>query len=106
MHANHASNIYRVDEVLKTWGWHKTEDKSSAAFTLKWSESKQSIDYLTFREGKRQCQRLAPPLCSSLPIVIGDQLVNHFPNISLLTTKIGLLESLRYSRSRLFTTLR
>lgn len=25
----------------------------------------------------------------------GEQMVNHFPNISLLTTKIGLLESLR-----------
>jgi len=39
-------------------------------------------------------------------MTIGQQLVNHYPNISLITTKIGLLESLReYYRisSRVFT---
>ena len=65
----------RVEESLTSHGWMKLEDKSSLKFTLKWVEVKQHIDYKSFREG--------------------EQIVNHFPNIHLLTTKIGLLESLR-----------
>ena len=45
------------------------------SFTLKWVETNRQINHREFREG--------------------EQLVNHFPNISILTTKIGLLESLR-----------
>ena len=47
--------LNRVDKVLKNWGWHKIEDKTSTAFTLKWSELKQSIDYQMFREGRDNC---------------------------------------------------
>ncbi len=54
-------------------GWQKSSDKQT--YTLKWVELKHHIDYKCFREG--------------------EQIVNHFPNINLLTTKIGLLESLR-----------
>ena len=65
----------RVERCLRDQGWVKLEDKASLNFTLKWVEVKQNIDYKNFREG--------------------EQLVNRFPNIQLLTTKIGLLESLR-----------
>lgn len=56
-------------------GWIKLGEKASNSFTLKWVELKQHIDYKNFREG--------------------EQMVNRIPNIQLLTTKIGLLESLR-----------
>ena len=97
-------------------GWEKLEDKTSPVFTLKWVELKQHIDFKSFREGQKlapltssphtQCD-ISPslffplsvflPLPSSLPSSLppGEQIVNHFPNINLLTTKIGLLESLR-----------
>ena len=63
----HLANFYlnRVDKVLKNWGWHKIEDKTSTAFTLKWSELKQSIDYQMFREG-RDNSMMAPFLYSCL----------------------------------------
>ncbi|CAI8024141.1 Protein polyglycylase TTLL10 [Geodia barretti] len=64
-----------VCEALRSKGWVQLEDTSSTAFTLKWTEISKHINYKEFREG--------------------EQIVNHFPNISLLTTKIGLLESLR-----------
>ena len=67
--------INRVESALISRGWVKREDKSSTSFTLKWAELRTQIDYKLFREG--------------------EQMVNHFPNISLLTTKIGLLDSLR-----------
>lgn len=70
---------YRVERSLVARGWLKLEDKSSQSFTLKWVEVKKHIDYKNFREG--------------------EQMVNRFPNISLLSTKTGLLESLRsYSK--------
>ena len=62
-----------MESFLITKGWYKTDDK--LLYTLKWVELKHHIDYKSFREG--------------------EQIVNHFPNINLLTTKIGLLESLR-----------
>ena len=43
--------MQRVDEVLKKWNWIRLGDKLSTAFTLKWTELKQSIDYRSFREG-------------------------------------------------------
>ena len=66
------SPIGRVEEHLIAGGWVKTDHK--VMYTLKWAEQKHSIDYKLFREG--------------------EQLVNHIPNIKLLTTKIGLLDSL------------
>lgn len=38
-------------------GWEKLEDKSSSAFTLKWVELKQHIDYKNFREGQWRPQQ-------------------------------------------------
>jgi hypothetical protein len=71
-HVNHkiVINFCSVEKHLTDKGWRKADD-----YTLKWTELKHSIDYRSFREG--------------------EQLVNHFPNINVLTTKIGLLESLR-----------
>lgn len=73
----------RVEQWMTSQGWVKLEDKASLNFTLKWVEVRQHIDFKNFREG--------------------EQLVNHFPNIQVLTTKIGLLESLRtYCKLRRF----
>lgn len=63
----------RIERALTTKGWWRTQDKVSC--TLLWTEIKRSIDYKSFHEG--------------------EQMVNHFPNMKHLTTKIGLLESLR-----------
>ena len=38
---------------MNGWGWHKIEDKRSVAFTLKWSELKQNIDFHLFRQGEK-----------------------------------------------------
>ena len=65
----------RVEQYLVDRGWVKLDDKASLNFALKWVEVRQHIDFKNFREG--------------------EQLVNRFPNIHLLTTKIGLLENLR-----------
>ena len=64
-----------MEQSLTGMGWVKLGDKASHNFTLKWVELKQHVDYKNFREG--------------------EQMVNRIPNIQLLTTKIGLLESLR-----------
>eukprot|EP00731_Ephydatia_muelleri_P015289 Em0008g1009a len=64
-----------VEQHLTSKGWRKLEGSRSLSFTLQWVECKQHIDFRSFREGQ--------------------QIVNHFPNINLLTTKNGLLESLR-----------
>ncbi len=67
--------VCRVESALTKRGWVHCEDKASTTFTLKWTELKGHIDYKLFK--------------------VGEQMVNHFPNIGVLTTKIGLLESLR-----------
>ena len=61
-------------------GYQRLMEKTSNRFKLRWVEKISDINYGTFREG--------------------EQLVNHIPNNRLLTTKIGLLESLRdFARS-------
>lgn len=62
-----------VEDYLLAKGWYKTKHKGM--YVLKWTELRRSIDYKSFHEG--------------------EQLVNHFPNINTLTTKIGLVDSLR-----------
>eukprot|EP00118_Oscarella_pearsei_P012767 m.96294 g.96294 ORF g.96294 m.96294 type:complete len:675 (+) comp36906_c0_seq2:68-2092(+) len=69
------NGVALVETPLVARGWQRIFDNSSRSFKLKWVELKSQIDYLNFREG--------------------EQLVNHIPNINLLTTKIGLLDSLR-----------
>lgn len=61
-----------VESYLLSKGWWKTDHK--VMYTLKWTENRHDIDFQSFREG--------------------EQLANHFPNVRMLTTKIGLLETL------------
>jgi hypothetical protein len=69
------NGVSLVERPLVAMGWHRIHDRSSRSFRLKWVEIKGQINYKEFKEG--------------------EQLVNHIPNINLLTTKIGLLDSLR-----------
>ncbi|KAF4078099.1 hypothetical protein AMELA_G00195470 [Ameiurus melas] len=56
-------------------GWQRIHDKNRLDYRLKWCELKSSQTYSNFREG--------------------EQLVYQIPNNIVLTTKIGLLNSLR-----------
>ncbi|MBN3294667.1 TTL10 polyglycylase, partial [Polypterus senegalus] len=56
-------------------GWQRIHDKNRDDYKLKWCEAKSQSTYNSFREG--------------------EQLVYQIPNNKLLTTKIGLLSSLR-----------
>ncbi|KAI5612254.1 inactive polyglycylase TTLL10 [Silurus asotus] len=56
-------------------GWQRIYDKNRLDYRLKWCELKSSRTYYQFREG--------------------EQLVYQIPNNRVLTTKIGLLNSLR-----------
>ncbi|XP_063292949.1 inactive polyglycylase TTLL10 [Pelobates fuscus] len=56
-------------------GWQRIQDNKREDYRLKWCEAKCSATYCTFRDG--------------------EQLVYQIPNNKLLTTKIGLLNSLR-----------
>ena len=51
------------------------DHKDDLSYALKWTEVRSDIDFVRFRER--------------------DQLVNHVPNASVLTTKDGLIKSLR-----------
>uniref|UniRef100_A0A3Q3EQI8 Uncharacterized protein n=1 Tax=Labrus bergylta TaxID=56723 RepID=A0A3Q3EQI8_9LABR len=56
-------------------GWKMIHNKHRKDFKLKWCDTKSSAKYSNFREG--------------------EQLMYHIPNNKVLTTKIGLLSSLR-----------
>ncbi|XP_044133475.1 inactive polyglycylase TTLL10 [Bufo gargarizans] len=56
-------------------GWQRIYDNKRDDYKLKWCETKSSATYYAFREG--------------------EQLVYQIPNNKVLTTKIGLLNSLR-----------
>ncbi|XP_077587653.1 protein polyglycylase TTLL10 isoform X2 [Stigmatopora nigra] len=64
-----------VSAYCEKKGWTRTYNKHREDFKLKWCEIKSSRTYLNFREGQ--------------------QLVYQIPNNKVLTTKIGLLNSLR-----------
>lgn len=66
---------WMIESTLVSLGWSKVEDKMDKSFKLKWVECKSQINYSTFRDG--------------------EQLVNHISNMNLLTTKLGLLNSLQ-----------
>ncbi|BFZ23284.1 hypothetical protein BsWGS_26323 [Bradybaena similaris] len=79
-----SNGVGLVEGPLLAIGWRRTLDKGDNKCKLKWTESKGSINYNTFREG--------------------EQLVNHIPNSKLLTNKLGLLCSLQeYERVFLLT---
>lgn len=67
--------LLSVEGHLLQRGWERIFDNNTSHFYLKWVELKSQIQYPLFKEG--------------------EQLVNHISNIGLLTTKIGLLESLQ-----------
>lgn len=92
----------RIEDCLLRRGWDRIHDNLSTGFYLKWVELKSQIQYPSFKEGVQQgacvcaCTHHSHTSPSpSPPTDVGRQLVNHFPNIGLLTTKTGLLESLR-----------
>ncbi|XP_076597811.1 protein polyglycylase TTLL10 [Chaetodon auriga] len=66
-------------EIVKSYcesrGWKRIYNKHREDFKLKWCETKSPATYSNFREG--------------------EQLVYQIPNNKVLTTKIGLLSSLR-----------
>ncbi|XP_074500709.1 protein polyglycylase TTLL10 [Sebastes fasciatus] len=64
-----------VISYCESRGWKRIYNKHREDFKLKWCESKSPANYHNFREG--------------------EQLVYQIPNNKVLTTKIGLLSSLR-----------
>ena len=91
-----------LQRICIAHGWILLDDVKSDQFFFKWTELRKFIDYSKFREGNNAgC--LHGNYCTH---TLGQQIVNHYPNMSLLTTKIGLLESLREHyriTSRIFT---
>ncbi|XP_070696213.1 protein polyglycylase TTLL10 [Pempheris klunzingeri] len=64
-----------VSSYCESRGWKRTYNKHREDFKLKWCETKSPATYCNFRQG--------------------EQLVYQIPNNKVLTTKIGLLSSLR-----------
>uniref|UniRef100_A0A3Q2ZRM7 Tubulin tyrosine ligase like 10 n=1 Tax=Kryptolebias marmoratus TaxID=37003 RepID=A0A3Q2ZRM7_KRYMA len=64
-----------VSSYCESKGWRRIYNKDREDFRLKWCETKSSTIYSHFREGK--------------------QLLYQIPNNNVLTSKIGLLSSLR-----------
>ncbi|XP_061831191.1 protein polyglycylase TTLL10 isoform X3 [Nerophis lumbriciformis] len=64
-----------VSAYCEKRGWKRIYNKHTADFKLKWCENKSPSTYRNFRKG--------------------EQLVYQIPNNNVLTTKIGLLSSLR-----------
>ncbi|KAM3617131.1 uncharacterized protein V6R79_002565 [Siganus canaliculatus] len=68
-------SCFSVSGYCESRGWKRIHDKRREDFRLMWCETKSSANYRYFREG--------------------EQLVYQIPNNKVLTTKIGLLSSLR-----------
>ncbi|XP_040917534.1 protein polyglycylase TTLL10 [Toxotes jaculatrix] len=64
-----------VSSYCESRGWKRIYNKHREDFKLKWCETKSPANYYNFREG--------------------EQLMYQIPNNKVLTTKIGLLNSLR-----------
>ncbi|XP_029973787.1 protein polyglycylase TTLL10 [Salarias fasciatus] len=64
-----------VSQCCESRGWKRIYNKQREDFKLKWCETKSPSSYSNFREG--------------------EQLIYQIPNNKVLTTKIGLLSSLR-----------
>lgn len=64
-----------VSSYCESRGWKRIYNKHREDFKLKWCETKSPVNYSNFRQGQ--------------------QLVFQIPNNNVLTTKIGLLSSLR-----------
>ncbi|XP_034052206.1 protein polyglycylase TTLL10 [Gymnodraco acuticeps] len=68
-----------VSRYCESRGWKRIYNKQREDFKLKWCETNHKANYSNFREG--------------------EQLVYQIPNNKVLTTKIGLLSSLRGVRA-------
>jgi hypothetical protein len=66
-------NYPLIQDVLLKRGWYLNEDSESIFFDLKWSLSSAGIDYAE---------------------LLPNQMVNHFRNAGVVTTKVGLLHTL------------
>ncbi|KAJ8395162.1 hypothetical protein AAFF_G00036180 [Aldrovandia affinis] len=64
-----------VASYCESQGWQRIYDKTRDDYKLKWCETKSRIAFYNFREG--------------------EQLLYQIPNNKVLTTKVGLLSSLR-----------
>ncbi|KAM8864631.1 protein polyglycylase TTLL10 [Spinachia spinachia] len=64
-----------VSSYCESRGWRRIDNRDREDFKLKWCETKSPANYFNFKEG--------------------EQLVYQIPNNRVLTTKIGLLNSLR-----------
>ncbi|XP_058497822.1 protein polyglycylase TTLL10 isoform X3 [Solea solea] len=64
-----------VSSYLESKGWRRIYNKHREDFKIKWCETKSPVNYCNFREG--------------------EQLMYQIPNNKVLTSKIGLLSSLR-----------
>ncbi|XP_017709931.1 PREDICTED: protein polyglycylase TTLL10-like isoform X4 [Rhinopithecus bieti] len=64
-----------ISSYCKSKGWQRIQDSRRGDYMLKWCEVKSRDSYGSFREG--------------------EQLLYQLPNNKLLTTKIGLLSTLR-----------
>uniref|UniRef100_A0A8C9WJX4 Tubulin tyrosine ligase like 10 n=1 Tax=Scleropages formosus TaxID=113540 RepID=A0A8C9WJX4_SCLFO len=73
--ATESFQVSKMTAYCESKGWHRIYDKTREDYTLKWCETKSVLTYYNFREG--------------------EQLLYQIPNNKVLTTKIGLLNSLR-----------
>ena len=98
---------FRVIPYCESKGWQRMYDKTREDYKLKWCELKAPRTYNSFRAGHSfatlnfnsiASNTLIPFMscwgCDFFPLV-GEQLVYQIPNNKVLTTKIGLLNSLR-----------
>ncbi|XP_030041663.1 inactive polyglycylase TTLL10 isoform X2 [Microcaecilia unicolor] len=69
------NGAHLVNNYCKSKGWQQLEDRKRDDYKLKWCESKCAATYYCFKAG--------------------EQLLYQIPNNKVLTTKIGLLTSLR-----------
>ncbi|KAM8927658.1 inactive polyglycylase TTLL10 [Pelodytes ibericus] len=69
------NGAHLVSTYCMSKGWQRIQDNKRDDYKLKWCETKFSASYYKFREG--------------------EQLIYQIPNNKILTTKIGLLNSLR-----------
>lgn len=112
---------FRVSSYCESRGWKRIYNKHRDDFKLKWCETKSAANYCNFREGSLitiliciiNAKEIERKLIISISFLVachshkkqqpwnphvlfpGEQLVYQIPNNTVLTTKIGLLCSLR-----------
>ncbi len=93
--------IFRVVSYCESRGWQRIYDKTRMDYKLKWCENKSPAAYYSFRAGDLFCYVRFTAIMKkafytlSVYFRTGGQLIYQIPNNKVLTTKIGLLNSLR-----------